>query len=61
MTWHSAFDAQEPGHGFLHFWLMQARWLAHSLLLMHSGRQLGGEPTNSGRHEHEGTSPLTKH
>lgn len=40
---------------------MQARLEAHSLLLTHSGRQLGGDPVNSGRQEHDGDSPVTLH
>lgn len=44
-TWHSALAPQDPGQGSWHFWLMQARWLAHSLLIIHSGRQPGGAPT----------------
>lgn len=43
-TRHSALAPQDPGQGSRHFRLIQARWLAHSLLLTHSGRQLGGEP-----------------
>lgn len=52
---------QSPGQGSLHFWLIQARWLAHSELVMHSGRQFGGDPINSARQEHEGESPMTLH
>ena len=44
-TWHSALAPQDPGQGSWHFWLMHARWLAHSLLIIHSGRQPGGAPT----------------
>jgi hypothetical protein len=58
-TWHSALVPQDPGQGSLHFKLIHARWLAHSLLLAHSGRQLGGEPVYSGRQEHDGLSPDT--
>lgn len=28
---------------------------------MHSGRQFGGKPTNSGRQEHDGVSLITWH
>lgn len=31
--------------------------MGHSLLLMHSGLQYGGEPINSGRQLHEGEFP----
>lgn len=60
-TLHSAKEPQTPGQGSLHFWLMQAKWLEHSVLLTHSGRQFGGEPINSGRHEQDGESPETLH
>lgn len=40
---------------------MQAKLFAHSLLLTHSGLQLGGAPIKSGRQEHEGDSPDTLH
>lgn len=61
ITWHSAFGAHTPGQGSLHFWFKQAKWFAHSLLLTHSGRQLGGWPMKFGRQVHEGVSPLTWH
>lgn len=60
-TRQSAFEPQEPGQGSLHFWLMQARLLLHSLLLIHSGLQFGGELINSGRQEQEGKSFTTWH
>lgn len=60
-TRHSALDPQVPGQGSLHFWLMQAKWLAHSVLLTHSGLQFGGEPTKPWRQEHDGESPVTRH
>lgn len=44
MTWQSAFKPHNPGHGSLHFWLIQARWGGHSVLTRHSGRQCGGVP-----------------
>lgn len=40
---------------------MQAKWFAQSLLLLHSGRQFGGEPINCDKQEQEGDSPLTWH
>lgn len=40
---------------------MQAKLLAHSELLMHSGRQFGGVPLYSGKHEQEGASLTTLH
>lgn len=60
-TWHSALIPHIPGQGSLHFWLMHAKWLAHSLLLTHSGLQLGGTPMYSGKHEQEGLSPDALH
>jgi len=51
---------QDPGQGSLHFILMQASWLLHSALLMHSGRQNGGCPWNSGKQEHEAFSFTTR-
>lgn len=60
-TRHSAFRPQEPAHGSLHFWLMHAKLFAHSLLLMHSGRQFGGYPMKSGKQEHDGESLITWH
>jgi len=40
---------------------MQAWFVGHSELDIHSGRQFGGAPTNSGRHEQDGESPDTRH
>jgi len=60
-TWHSAFGAHEPGHGSLHFILEQAKLYEHSLLVIHSGLQFGGDPIKLGRHEHDGDSPWTLH
>ena len=51
---HSALAPQEPGQGSRHFWFMHAKLVGHSLLLMHSGLQYGGEPINSGKQLHEG-------
>ncbi|CAB0002809.1 unnamed protein product [Nesidiocoris tenuis] len=50
-----------PGQGSLHFWLIQARFDGHSLLLAHSGLQFGGDPWKSGKQEHEGLSPTALH
>lgn len=55
-TRHSVLDPQDPGQGSLHLLLIHAKLLAHSLLLIHSGLQLGGDPTNSGMQEQEGES-----
>lgn len=57
-TWlivlHSAFTLQIPGHGSAHFLFIQAKWFGHSLLLTHSGLQLGGVPMKSDKQEQEG-------
>lgn len=50
---------QEPGQGSLHLRLMHAIWLAHSVLLIHSGLQFGGVPMNSGLHEQDGELLMT--
>lgn len=60
-TLHSAFNPHAPGHGSLHFWLIQAKWLEHSEFVIHSGLQFGGLPIISGRHEQEAWSPTTRH
>ena len=52
MTLHSALRPQMPGRqGLAHLWSMQAKFWLHSELTRHSGRQLGGSPIYSGRHE----------
>lgn len=58
---HCALIPQELGQGSLHFWLIHAWLVGHSLLLMHSGRQFGGEFTKFGKQEHEGESLMTWH
>lgn len=60
-TLHSAFSPQTPGQGSLHLLFIQANVFGHSLLLIHSGLQLGGCPLNSGRHEQLGDSLITLH
>lgn len=52
---------QEPGHGSLHFLFRHAIFDAHSVLLVHSGRQLGGAPMYSGKHVHCAFSPFSVH
>lgn len=44
MTLHWAYKPQLPGHGSLHFWFIQAWLMGHSEFIVHSGRQLGGDP-----------------
>lgn len=60
-TLQSALRPQVPGQGSLHFWLMQAKCEGHSGLLTHSGLQFGGCPTNSGKQEQDGLSPIGLH
>jgi len=52
IVWQLAFWPHIPGHGSLHFCPIQALSRLHSVLITHSGRQLGGLPIYSGRHEH---------
>lgn len=50
-VWQRAFIPHVPGQGSLHFWLMHDLSCEHSELTTHSGRQFGGAPVNSGKHE----------
>ena len=43
-TLQRAFVPHDPGHGSLHFWFTHAKLLEHSGLIVHSGRQFGGDP-----------------
>jgi hypothetical protein len=61
MTLQLAPAPQEPGQGSLHFSRMQAKLLGHSELMVHSGRQFGGEPVYVGRQEQEGEPPTSRH
>lgn len=56
-TWQRAFEPHEPGHGSLHFSLIQATLLGQSAFIVHSGLQFGGDPIYDGRHVHEGEPP----
>jgi hypothetical protein len=49
---HSAFSPHTPIQALTHFWLTQLFVASHSELIVHSGRQLGGEPKKSGIQEH---------
>lgn len=60
-TLHSALGAHDPGQGSLHFILIHAKLYGHSLLVIHSGLQFGGDPMNSGKQEQDGDSPFTLH
>lgn len=44
ITSHWAFKPQEPGQGSRHFSFIHALLLGHSELIVHSGRQFGGDP-----------------
>lgn len=61
MTLQLAFKPHELGHGSVHFWFTQARLAGHSVLTTHSGRQLGGEPTNVERQEQIAMPLFTRH
>lgn len=52
ITLQFVFLPQGPGQGSTHFCLIQALSCEHSELTMHSGRQFGGAPIYSGKHEH---------
>jgi hypothetical protein len=57
MTLQSAFEAQVPGQGSTHFWLMQALWDGQSELTKHSG----AEPIIFGRQPHWACPETTWH
>lgn len=40
---------------------MQAKFDSHSLLLVHSGRQFGGDPLYSGKQEQDGEPLISLH
>lgn len=52
MVSHLVFEPHDPGQGSPHFLLIQAKFGAHSVLIVHSGLQDGGLPMKSGKHEH---------
>lgn len=60
-TRHSELVPQLPRQGSLHFRLMHARLKEHSLFVTHSGRQVGGIPIKSGKHEQDGDCPIMRH
>lgn len=61
MTLQRAPTPQDPGQGSVHFWLMQALLLGHSALMLHSGRQLGGDPIYVGKQEQDGEPLILRH
>lgn len=58
---HLAPIPHEPGHGSLHFWLMQAILLEQSEFITHSGLQFGGFPIKVGKQAQDGLPPISLH
>jgi hypothetical protein len=56
-----ALNPHAPRHGSRHFSCMQALLLGHSELIVHSGRQFGGDPVYVGKHEHDGDPLISRH
>lgn len=61
ITLHCAPTPHDPGQGSLHFCRIHAKLLEHSGLIVHSGRQFGGLPIKSIRHEQDGVVPTGLH
>ena len=61
ITLHCAPTPHEPGHGSLHFSLMEARLLLQSEFIEDSGWQFGGDPRYDGKHEQDGIFPTGWH
>lgn len=61
ITVHCVLKPQDPGQGSTHFWFMHARLAEHSELIVHSGRQFGGDPMYVCKQEQAGLSPITLH
>lgn len=61
ITEQRALNPQEPGQGSLHFSLIHAWMLGHSELIVHSGRQFGGDPTYVARQEQDGDPLMSRH
>ena len=53
ITEQMAATPQEPGQGSRHFSLIQAKLEGQSALIVHSGRQKGGDPRNPATQEHD--------
>lgn len=51
MASHLAFMPQIPGQGSTHLRFLQARFVVQSVLIVHSGLHIGGDPKNVGEHE----------
>lgn len=60
-TTHLAWMPHVPGQGSLHFWLAQASFCRQSELRVHSGRQRGGDPRNSGAQLHTACPFSSRH
>lgn len=60
-TVHCALIPQVPGHGSIHFWLLQAMFAWQSELIIHSARQLGGVSKYPGIHEQTACSFIFRH
>lgn len=61
MTWHSAFVPHDPSQGFWHLLFIHANWAGQSVLITHSGLQLGGVPIYPMLHSHAAVSPTARH
>lgn len=51
LTTQRVFCPHVPGHGLMHFWFKHDLSIGHSVLMTHSGRQLGGLLTYEGKQE----------
>jgi hypothetical protein len=60
-TSHFAPIPHVPGQGSMHFWLLHALFKAHSELVTHSGRHVGGEPIYPGTQEHTACPFTSRH
>jgi hypothetical protein len=58
---HTAWNPQEPWHGFVHLFRTQAKLVGQSALIAHSGRQFGGAPIMPDTHEQTGCPSRTWH
>lgn len=61
MASHLALMPQIPGQGSTHLRFLQARFVVHSELTVHSGLHIGGDPKNVGEHEQIACPLNTRH
>lgn len=61
ITWHLALTPHVPGQGSTHFWLLQASFWGHSLLVTHSGLHVGGDPIYPGTQEQMAWPLISRH